>query len=176
MKLIPSEDGVTHINVYSGGKTPVGRFLSNFTFCKTDSRYGEICSIEGLYHYNKIVRSCEAAGVDSSVYYPKRLLNMSGWKAQSLGREIRRSLYKDKVHVSHEPDSVDNEIIEEAIRYKLQWLKENNHDLYIEAVYHQLPYVHYYVQDNDKVIHHKHFDWLIDRIEAVVNLEIENNK
>jgi hypothetical protein len=47
MDIKPSEDGVTHINVYSRGNTELGRLLSNFAHTPfSHPEFGEFASVE----------------------------------------------------------------------------------------------------------------------------------
>lgn len=46
------EDGVDHINIFSKGQTPLGRFLSNFTHCPFQHpEFGAFNSIEGFWFW-----------------------------------------------------------------------------------------------------------------------------
>lgn len=45
------EDGVTHINVYSKGRTALGRFLSNFAHTPVETEDGTFQSIEGYWYW-----------------------------------------------------------------------------------------------------------------------------
>lgn len=50
--LLQKDDGKTHINIYSKGRTPLGRSLSNFAFRRfSHPSYGVFCSMEGFYYY-----------------------------------------------------------------------------------------------------------------------------
>jgi hypothetical protein len=40
------KDGIDHINVYSKGKTPLSRFLSNFAEADLETEDGNFASIE----------------------------------------------------------------------------------------------------------------------------------
>lgn len=51
-KINPDEDGITHINVYSKGKTELGQLLSNFAYTPfVHSEYGKFNSIEAFWYY-----------------------------------------------------------------------------------------------------------------------------
>lgn len=50
-KFNPDEDGVTHINIYSKGKTELGRMLSNFTSFPIELDGQRFNSIEGVWFY-----------------------------------------------------------------------------------------------------------------------------
>lgn len=54
MTYNPNEDGITHINIYSGSLSRLGRFLSHFT--KTPFEHptmGKFESMEGLWYFVK---------------------------------------------------------------------------------------------------------------------------
>lgn len=68
----PNEDGISHINVYSKGRTGIGRFLSNFTFYPIHTVDGEFHSIEGYWYW----LTCR----------DDRLRYLHGYEAKKLGR------------------------------------------------------------------------------------------
>lgn len=46
------QDGITHINIYSAGKTVLGKFLSNFTYSPiTTDDDGHFDSVEGYWYW-----------------------------------------------------------------------------------------------------------------------------
>lgn len=50
----PDDDGVTHINVYSKGRTELGQLLSNFSETPfKHEKYGHFASMEGYWYYIK---------------------------------------------------------------------------------------------------------------------------
>ena len=51
MILTPQNDGITHINVYSKGKTTLGRWLTNFAHTPIDTIDGHFESIEGYWYW-----------------------------------------------------------------------------------------------------------------------------
>lgn len=48
-KYNPIDDGITHLNAYSNGKTELGRFCSNFARCPIETEDGYFESIEGYW-------------------------------------------------------------------------------------------------------------------------------
>ena len=51
-KFNPMQDGITHINIYTQGKTQLGRALSNLFDCEfTVPGYGDFKSLEGFWYY-----------------------------------------------------------------------------------------------------------------------------
>lgn len=74
-------DGVDHINVYSKGKTAIGRWLSNFTFAPFEHpRHGKFFSVEGFWYWRLAESSQDR----------ERLRCLSGWAAKRAGRELVR--------------------------------------------------------------------------------------
>jgi hypothetical protein len=72
--LVPSEDGIGHINVYSKAKTKLGRELSNFSFSPfTHPEDGKFNSIEGYWYW----LGCKQ----------EKLRKVWGYAAKRLGRE-----------------------------------------------------------------------------------------
>ena len=52
MKIFtPSTDGIDHINIYSKGKTSLGRWLSNFAKSPIETEDGHFDSIEGYWYW-----------------------------------------------------------------------------------------------------------------------------
>ena len=45
------EDGITHVNIYSQGKTKLGKWLSNFSHTPIDTEDGHFESIEGYWYW-----------------------------------------------------------------------------------------------------------------------------
>lgn len=141
---IPSEDGVTHINIYSKGATVLGRQLSNFAltpFIHTD--YGKFASVEGLWYY-------VGTGCKHEV-----LRTLSGYKAKQVGKEFM------KVDIEH-----FNEIILEGIRCKLRQYPSIR-QLLTDST---LPFAHYYyygVIGSANVIELPQYHWIVDEITRI---------
>lgn len=71
----PNRDGVDHINIYSKGKTELGRWMSNFTREPIEvPGHGHFDSIEGYWYWL-------SKGDD-------RLRTMSGFAAKQLGKSL----------------------------------------------------------------------------------------
>lgn len=47
----PKTDGVNHINIYSAGKTELGKFLSNFAYSPITTDDGHFDSVEGYWYW-----------------------------------------------------------------------------------------------------------------------------
>lgn len=73
----PENDGIDHINIYSKGKTDLGRFLSNFAHTPiSSSQFGNFESIEGLWYW---------LGTRN-----EKLRNLHGFLAKKIGRESKQ--------------------------------------------------------------------------------------
>jgi len=137
-------DGVTHINIYSRGKTELGRILSNFS--KTPfmhPEYGLFNSVEGFYYYV------------STGLVNEDLREVSGFLAKSIGKKYPRV-------------KVDNftSIIDSALRAKVR-CNGNIKEGLIEST---LPFTHYYVfgdHPNVKVIVPEEHQWFVEAFEKI---------
>lgn len=140
-----ANDGVTHINVYSQGRTELGKFLSNFARCPIETEDGPFNSIEGYWYW----LSCR----DES------LRKLSGFAAKARGREVGAKDWRS--------DDEFQRKITDAIIIKLrtpqgqQILNDNRHLLH-------LPLEHYYVY-GDKINRPTQGRWIIERIEEYLN-------
>ena len=79
-KLDPNMDGITHINVYSGSKTELGRMLSNFYREKILTKDGEFMSVEAYWFWLGISSECE---------FRDELRELSGYEAKKCGTQLR---------------------------------------------------------------------------------------
>lgn len=119
--LDPAFDGITHIDIYSQGKTWLGVELSNFAHRPiTLSEYGSFASIEGLHYW--LGRKDE------------RLRHLYGYKAKELGRSL-------PVLKKWHPDKFQS-IICEGLTAKL----EGHPDIMQALIQSTLPLTHYYAK------------------------------
>lgn len=119
MIYYPEKDGVNHINVYSKGKTELGRLLTNFADTPFKHPvHGWFRTVEGFWYWLKTGKQYED------------LRNMEGWEAKMLGRKWP----------AVEVENFDN-TIKTAIRAKLI---HNPHILRL-LLDNELPLAHYYV-------------------------------
>lgn len=148
VKPDPDEDGVTHINVYTRGKTQLGRDLTNLSDIGFDHpRLGSFRCMEGLWYY----------GLTGYCHDDLRTLN--GFDAKRVGRKkIRRR-------------QLDEDQFREDIIAGLEARFEQNPDLKEALVNSHLPLLHYYCYFSKKpgvppkVIVPSH-RWVIDALEA----------
>lgn len=135
MKYEPEDDGLTHINIYSRGKTELGRLLSNFAHTPiVIPGYGYFQSVEGFWYWLLILM----LGIETPRI--RELRDVWGFEAKKLGRELiaqrngEHSLPKN-LELAF---SVD---ILRALRIKLD-THEHIRQLLVESM---LPFTHYYV-------------------------------
>lgn len=116
--MIPVKDGVTHINIYSKGKTELGRLLSNFAHTPFDHQmYGRFESIEGFWYWL------------STGERHDELRHLHGYTAKEAGRKYSRITVPDFI-----------EYIKKAIRLKIY----QNPVIYDALKESTLPFRHYY--------------------------------
>lgn len=135
-----ADDGVTHVNIYGGGHTELGRLLSNFAHTPTDiPGYGRFESIEGFWYY---LRSPDD-GLRSRV----------GFAAKKLGRTLEQS-------VAFAPGAFEAEI------RKALWAKTTQHPRIAELLRScTLPFDHYYVFSGREV--DAGYTWVTDLWEEI---------
>lgn len=136
--LGPSYDGIYHINIYSQGKTALGRHLSNFAVTPfTYEPYGTFKSVEGFWYY--YFTGCKH----------EQFKRMWGFQAKQQGKK----LFEEKHLINDE----DKSIILEAIRCKLR----QNHTIRQMLKESILPLKHYYVFGS-KVMDLPQYQWIVD--------------
>ena len=138
----PIEDGITHLNVYSKGKTALGRFLSNFTLFPQDLPEGRFNSIEGYWYYLQAPDSPQR----------EKLQTLHGFEAKKWGRSLI-SLVKDLQ--THHNVNFQTKILM-AIKDKIL-----SGPLLDEFKMSSLPFAHYYVMSG-KVITTTNSNFILD--------------
>lgn len=157
------DDGETHINIYSKGRSDLGRFLSNFTRSDTVTDHGKFRSLEGYYHFLRglaALRNCkrDVRGYEQRL---EDLRYVDGGFAQSLGRWIRSDFIKDAIHFV----DLDDEFF---AHFKSALTAKVEHPEYKEKFYSsRLPFTHYYIVGNGGIYHHPRFDWLSNMLEDI---------
>lgn len=145
--LDPEKDGITHINVYTKGKTPLGRMLtniSNIPFSLED--YGSFSSAEGYWFWLRLNKN------------NNEFRTMDAFAAKKQGSLMVQSPFNDVKPV----DDIFKEEFKKGIRAKL---KQNKHILF-ELLKTDLPLTHYYVQG--MVVKNKsEHQWQLDEIERI---------
>ena len=152
--MIKNQDGVTFINIYSKGFTPIGRKLSNLYVSKPFQWNGiPVSTIEALWYWTKLSTKISVEDLVTL----RRIFTLNGFEAKKLGQQIQR-----KYDWTDAPDYMTEEfktVIIEAIKLKINSDKE----LKQEFVFSVLPFKHYYVSHMGE--HHlPEFDWMIKAI------------
>jgi hypothetical protein len=146
--IFPELDGVSHINVYSKGKTEVGRMLSNFHYAPFECRHGRFASIEGYWYWLGIAPCRD-----------RELLRMLfGPQAKNYGRLVRADFPQPL------PETEFQEYIKKAIWRKI--CKYQN--IWVAVRESSLPFEHYYVFEN-RVSVPENCEWLIEFLEQARN-------
>lgn len=141
----PSNDGRTHLNIYSKARTELGRFLSNFHRCSIVTEDGPFMSIEGYWYW----LGCK----------DDKLRTLSGYAAKAYGRLQDAPDWQDS-------DEFKRKICD-AIEFKLMLpeayrLCTENPNLLL------LPFVHYYVVGKS-VVRPKDGLWVIQKIKSFIS-------
>lgn len=120
--IIEGEDGVTHINIYSKGKTKIGRWLSNFTQCQIRTEQGWFNSIEGYWYW--------------LTTFNDTLRELYGYNAKKVGKESSKERTLS--------DKDFKKYIKKALDLKI---KTNIQGFYTSS----LPFCHYYEYGGKRV-------------------------
>lgn len=139
----PDGDGVSHINIYSRGRTELGRALSHFDRSPfTHPEYGNFESMEGFWYYIKSAHSEER----------EKLRTMYGWLAKKHGRKLDTVWLKDFKSIIL---TGNYHKINQNMRLK---------QMLIEST---LPFEHYYMMGPkaDVVVCPEGYEWLIEDME-----------
>jgi hypothetical protein len=142
----PKQDGITHINVYSKGATPLGKFLSNFApIPVVTEEDGEFLSVEGYWYW----LLCDPK--------PSRdqLRKLYGFQAKNVGR----MLSTNKNWPTDGNVEFQNKILY-AIKYKIL-----NSAFLEEFKNSTLPFAHYYVFAG-KVVDTDRGKWMLEFLES----------
>ncbi len=124
-------DGVDHINIYSKGKTTLGKWMTNFAKSKVEIDGEQFLSIEGYWYW---------LGLDAPSKEANKLQEVYGYKAKQLGKELK-GLYGSTDIPEFE------EKICSAIRKKVASDKQYKRMLKEST----LPFKHYYEYGGKKV-------------------------
>lgn len=137
----PEKDGIDHINIYSKGKTELGKFLTNFAHTPFEHpEDGKFESVEGYWYW----LSCKNDD----------LRHVYGFQAKKLGRELGGK------------DWVEGTGFQYKIKLAILAKFNANPDAFIDLIDSELPFKHYYVFGG-KVIEPKEGQWLLDFFESM---------
>lgn len=139
----PEDDGITHINVYSKGKTLLGRMLSNFSQYRILLEEGSFASIEAYWYWL-------LTGEES-------LKEAHGFKAKSIGSRILKT--KEPLMDTNSKE------FQFKIRYAI-WTKINTYPKIRNALMQcKLPMAHYYVYGDRAT--YAGYEWITQAIEKM---------
>lgn len=131
------EDGFDHINIYSKGKTELGRWMSNFTYAPIEVPHGKFTSIEGYWYFLKTG--------------DERFKHLHGYKAKALGD----SLPDKAIWPANEFQFLICQAIDQKLRNGGIWLRH-----FSESI---LPFCHYYEYGGKRV--DAGYEWIIEHFE-----------
>lgn len=136
-------DGVTHINIYSRGKSDLGMLLSHFTRSPfVHPFYGPFDSMEGFWYYMKAERKND------------RLRQLSGFEAKLYGKALKPGPRRTSFY----------EVIVEANFHKIV----QNPELKRLMTASVLPFDHYYLWGAGPIfVRPPGFEWLVQGFEAI---------
>lgn len=150
----PAEDGLTHVNIYSQGKTTLGQMLSNFYHYPIHTKDGDFNSVEGYWYWLGI-EDCKEKEILRKLY---------GYNAKKNGNELKKK-YATRIDEDFEKKILN------AIWYKV---KRNSHMFTSDIA--KLPFEHYY-NFGGKVVDVKNkYIWMIDGIDKMRNVILERIK
>ncbi|CAL9980315.1 hypothetical protein VPHK469_0053 [Vibrio phage K469] len=167
MTYDPKLDGVDHINIYSQGKTELGRMLSNFYrhpfefTCGDYNHLGAFHSIEGLWYWIQLYNP--TLSPDSEHNRRVNVLRgLWGSHAKEKGRELRRTLIGYAPEPMHERDF--RHVIGAAMVEKVA-----TNDMIARLMHEStLPFTHYYVY-NGKIVE-TDSEWILKEWERMRSL------
>lgn len=135
-------DGVDHINIYSNGKTELGRILSHFAHTPFVHPYfGPFYSMEGFWYWAR------------SGQTEDRLRYLSGFRAKQVGKALGHKRYQD----------FKSDIL--AANYQKIIQHEKICEMVIDST---LPFDHYYVFGPNNIhITPQSSDWLLKGFEDI---------
>lgn len=179
---LPFTDGVNHINFYSNGRTTVGKMISNFYAkpdgSKFDTIHGQFLTLEGYYHYLRIVDymlhmgyTIKAMGrLETEFPDILRLRTLTGTECIQLGRRLKAAIYGKTDYRPGEFSSYATSAFKNALLRKLHLLQYDGSCLgntlsYCHSM--NLPFLHYYVM-NGRVITPPHSEWLPNLVISIV--------
>ncbi len=129
-------DGIDHINIYSKGKTKLGRFLSNFTYCPLYIDEKKFNSIEAYWYF--------------LLTGEEKLALLYNYEAKQEGKKYPKI---------REVDDDFIEKIKAALDLKIKCTRG-----YMELFYESnLPFKHYYLY-GDKVVE-AGYEWICEHFE-----------
>ena len=151
-EILPEADGIRHINIYSAGKTPLGRKLSNMYSIKFKHNEIEFSSVEQAWHYYKFIgtgkhdAANEIMGINNA-YLLKKMAK--GYNSHAEFEYVQTKEFK--------------RIIYDVIRVRLNEDSQLR-NMIIES---NLPFKHYYVMKGKVIDESAKYDWLLKIFEFI---------
>jgi len=137
----PKYDGIDHINVYSKGKTQLGRWLTNFAHTPFYHIYhGQFQSVEGYWYWLST--------------NDDKLRELHGWQAKKYGKSVRGKDWPEDVNFQNH--------IKVALYCKIV----QNEKIKQEFFKNDLPLDHYYVY-GDRVVSVPEGRWILETLESI---------
>lgn len=179
--LDPTKDGIDHINVYSKGKTALGRFLSNFAETDLETKDGHFASVEAYWYWltcppfpDSKCHECDGTGVIAvgqgqqtdfgpcDICNSDSLRSLYGVEAKNRGRDMQKLRQQVKPDATTDDDLEFQEKIKSAISFKI----ENNPQYKLDLARSTLPLTHYYVMYGKVRLVENH-KWVIEYLESL---------
>lgn len=146
----PDTDGEDHINIWTKGKTVLGKKLSHFHHSPfIHPYYGSFQCVEGFWYYA------------STGFQHEQLRQLVGFKAKQEGRQLDQVWYKD--------------FVEDVLSANWQKIMQSN-DLCSMIIESELPFLHYYAYSGNpdsetpgpvKIIRPRDSVWLVPGFEDI---------
>jgi hypothetical protein len=138
--ILPGVDGRDHINVYSKGKTKLGRMLSNWSEYTVEfPEAGLFRCLEGYWFW---------LGTGDGA-----LRNMSGWEAKNYGKTHARV------------NKIEANTFMHLIMQAMQTKVRQHHEIQIELEKSELPFCHYYEYGGKKI--DAGYEWITTEWELI---------
>jgi hypothetical protein len=149
INITPIDDGKTHINTYSQGRTVLGRQLTNFADSPFNHpKHGYFRSLEAFYYY--LGSGCQFEGIR----------DLHGNEAKQYGRMVCQN---NKIKISMDENFKDDFII--AIQCKLR----ENRDILFNLISTDLPLTHYLISKG-KIQNKARYRWMLDEVNRIRTL------
>ncbi|EEE9654043.1 hypothetical protein DFV33_04735 [Salmonella enterica subsp. enterica serovar Bareilly] len=184
--ITPSTDGLNHFNIYSQGRTEIGRMASNFYARPGEyfvTPHGPFRTLEGYYHYLRILdylmREIDNRTLVMEFDIMRQAVNtwpdieklraLDGTDCIRLGRNLKAEIYGG---TSYKPGSftpVTESRFIHALVNKLFILSVDGTSLgnvFAEILRARIPLKHYYTMQGRKIFP-AHWDWLPNLIEMI---------
>lgn len=140
IEYVPEEDGITHINIYSKGKTELGRRLSNFYKCELIYGSETFASVESWWYWMKMNNINKNS---SNPFFVQEHFDIIKKKAGNDAKNYFKNNYPEDASKFNPTE----EELEKILRIKLDSDPELQKMLYHNV----LPLTHYYVWDGKKM-------------------------